>query len=232
MHLFYTPDIVSENYILHEEESKHCVRVLRLQKGEMIFLVDGRGGFYQAEITEVHPKQCAVVVKEQEQEYGKRNFKIEFAVAPTKNIERFEWFLEKATEIGIDEITPIICTHSERKEIKTERLEKVLIAAMKQSVRAYLPKLNATIGFKDFIKKEFYGQKFIAHLSEHAEKLQSAYSKRNNVLILIGPEGDFAEEEMIAAKENNFVEVLLGQSRLRTETAAVVACHTINLMNE
>ena len=232
MNIFYTPDISSENYILNEEESKHCVRVLRLKKGDEIFLVDGKGGFYKADIIDDNAKKCSVIIKEKQIEYEKKDFYLHIGIAPTKNIERLEWFLEKATEIGVDEITPLICKHSERKEVKNERLEKVIISAMKQSIKAYLPKLNSAMNFKEFTQKDFKGQKFIAHLSDSSQKLQSVYQQRNNVLILVGPEGDFSEEEINSAEQNSFQEISLGNSRLRTETAGLVACEIINLLNE
>ena len=152
MHLFYTPDITENLYALPEEESKHCVKVLRLEVGDEIFLIDGKGGFYRCEIIQAQPKRCEVRCIEKTEGYGKRDFHIHIAIAPTKNIERIEWFLEKCTEIGIDEITPLLCAHSERKVIKEDRLEKVIISAMKQSLKAYLPKLNPLTEFSHFVK--------------------------------------------------------------------------------
>lgn len=238
MNLFYTPDISDDSYTLSEDESRHCIRVLRLKKSDTIHLIDGKGGFYTAEITDDKPKKCLVKIVEAKKEYGKRDVYLHLAVAPTKNTERFEWFLEKATEIGINEITPIDCRHSERSVVKTERLTKVIVAAMKQSLKAYLPKLNETIPYADFIKKQFEGRKFIAHCNHLSTSrfsvphLKEIYSKNHNALILIGPEGDFSKEEVEAAMKNNFQEISLGSSRLRTETAAVVACSTIGIINE
>ena len=151
MHLFYSPDISTDQYTLCKEESSHAVRVLRLIPGDIVHLIDGKGGLYKAEITDNHHKRCTVKVIDVQREYGKRNFYLHIAVAPTKNTNRFEWFLEKAIEIGIDEITPIICEHSERKILKTGRLGKILIAAMKQSLKAYLPKLNEPVNYADFV---------------------------------------------------------------------------------
>lgn len=233
MHIFYTPDLSGTAYILDETESKHSVRVLRLEKGDEITLVDGRGGFFKAEIDDPNPKRCAVKVIHSELNYGLRNFGVHVAIAPTKNIERIEWFLEKATEIGINRVTPLLCHHSERKEIKHDRLEKVMVSAMKQSLKAYLPQLDELTKFSAFIKQPFEGQKFIAHCEEqHRELLKNAMTKGGNYLILIGPEGDFSTEEIRMAIEAGFVPVSLGDSRLRTETAGVVACHTFNLLNE
>ena len=233
MHIFYTPELSGLSYTLDETESKHCVRVLRLEKGDEIILVDGRGGFFTAEITYPNPKRCMVDVIKTELNSGRRNFQVQVAIAPTKNIERLEWFLEKATEIGIDRVIPLLCRYSERKEIKNERLEKVMISAMKQSLKAFLPQLGELTRFADFIKQPFDGQKFIAHCEEqHRDKLKTVLVPGGNYLILIGPEGDFSTEEIEMAVSEGFRPVSLGDSRLRTETAGVVACHTFNLLNE
>jgi len=233
MHIFYTPELSGTNYTLDETESKHCVRVLRLEKGDEVTLVDGRGGFFTAEIADPNPKRCAVNVIQSELNFGLRNFQVQVAIAPTKNIERIEWFLEKATEIGINRVIPLLCRHSERKEIKHDRLEKVMVSAMKQSLKAYLPKLDELTKFPDLVRQPFDGQKFIAHCEEqHRELLKNAMVPGKNYLILIGPEGDFSAEEIRMAIDVGFVPVSLGDSRLRTETAGVVACHTFNLLNE
>ena len=233
MHIFYTPDISGNNYTLNETESKHCVRVLRLDKGDEITLVDGCGGYFTAEIADPNPKRCLVNVIKSELNFGLRNFQIHVAIAPTKNIERMEWFLEKATEIGISRVIPILCQHSERKEIKHERLEKVMVSAMKQSLKAYLPQLDDLTKLSDLINQPFEGLKFIAHCGEqHRELLKNRIVPNHNYLILIGPEGDFSPEEIELALKSGFQAVSLGDSRLRTETAGVVACHTLNLMNE
>jgi 16S rRNA (uracil1498-N3)-methyltransferase len=233
MHIFYTPDISGNTYTLDETESKHCIRVLRLAKGEQITLVDGRGGFFTAEIDDPNPKRCAVKVIRSELNSGLRNFQVHIAIAPTKNIERTEWFLEKATEIGIDRVIPLLCQHSERKEIKHERLEKVMVSAMKQSLKAYLPRLDQLTKFSDLIRQPFEGQKFIAHCEDqHRELLKNLITPNQNYLILIGPEGDFSPEEIQEAIQAGYQPVSLGNSRLRTETAGVVACHTVNLLNE
>jgi 16S rRNA (uracil1498-N3)-methyltransferase len=233
MHLFYTPDISENIYTLNEIESKHCIKVLRLGTNDTIQLIDGKGGFYNAKITEPNPKRCTVEITKTQKEFGKRNHYLHIAIAPTKNIDRFEWFLEKATEIGIDEITPILCEHSERKAIKPERLEKIIISAVKQSLKGYKPKLNELTNLDDFLKMNFKENKFIAHCEETNKiLLKNNYNKGSNAIILIGPEGDFSPQEITLAKDNNFLEISLGESRLRTETAGVVACHTINLLNE
>jgi 16S rRNA (uracil1498-N3)-methyltransferase len=233
MHIFYTPDISGKSYTLDETESKHCARVLRLVKGDMITLVDGKGGFYTAEINDPNPKRCRIDVIKSEQNFGLQGFQVNIAIAPTKNMERIEWFLEKATEIGINRITPLLCRFSERKEIKHERLEKVMISAMKQSLKAYLPQLDEMTKFSNFIHQPFEGQKFIAHCEDqYRDLLKSKIMPGENYLILIGPEGDFSTEEIEMALKEGFHPVSLGNSRLRTETAGVVACHTFNLLNE
>ncbi len=232
MHLFYTPEISSHIYTLEEQESKHCIRVLRLKMGDVIHLTDGRGTLFESRIIQDNPKRCIVEVTDVRKEVGKRDFNLHIAVAPTKNIARLEWFLEKATEIGIEEITPIICDHSERKVVKTERLNKVVTSAVKQSLKAYHPKLNETVKFKDFIKSDFSGQKFIAYISEkYNDTLKDLYVPGSDAIVLIGPEGDFSERELEQAIENGFKPISLGKSRLRTETAALVACHSVEMLN-
>src|ERR1700761_7220876 len=168
MQLFYTPDIdaASSTYFLNEEESKHCVRVLRLQTGDEIQLIDGLGNFYTAAITDAHPKRTQLRIVSIEKDFHKRNHYLHIAIAPTKNIERLEWFLEKATEIGIDEISLIITQRSERKEAKVERLDKIITAAIKQSIKAWHPILNEPVSLSSFMTKAFDGQKFIAHCEE------------------------------------------------------------------
>ncbi len=232
MHIFYTPDIFSDTYILNEEESKHCIKVLRLQTGDMVQLVDGRGGFYEALVEDPHPKRTRIKIVNVQKEFGKRNHNLHIAIAPTKNIDRIEWFLEKATEIGIDEVTLLICDRSERKEVKTDRLNKVITSAVKQSIKAYHPKLNEPQRFKDFILKDTGGQKFIAHCIESEKTVLKDQIKLNShYLVLIGPEGDFSPSEVEAALDLNFLPISLGNSRLRTETAALEACFEINFLN-
>lgn len=235
MHQFYTPDIVSENYTLNEEESKHCIRVLRLKSGDKIQLLDGNGTIYLAEITDEHPKKCTVHVIEKKSSSQKK-YQLHIAIAPTKQIDRMEWFIEKATEIGINKILPITCKNSERVVVKTERLLKVAVSAIKQSLNPFLPKIAELNDFKKMLAEyaDFKGQKFIAHCYNNEVKphLKNIYSKNENVLIVIGPEGDFTKEEVELALANGFKEISLGENRLRTETAALYACNTINLLNE
>lgn len=232
MHLFYTPDIISDTYILSEEESKHCIKVLRLQTGNLLQLVDGRGGFYDAVIEDPHPKRTRLKITNVQRDFGKRNHYLHIAIAPTKNIERTEWFLEKATEIGIDEISLLICDRSERKDVKTDRLNKVITSAVKQSVRAYHPKLNEPQKFKDFIGNNMDGQRFIAHcIGSEKSPLKDQIKLHSRYLVLIGPEGDFSPSEIDSALQLNFIPVSLGSTRLRTETAALEACFEINFLN-
>jgi 16S rRNA (uracil1498-N3)-methyltransferase len=234
MQLFYTPDIdaASETYYLNEEESKHCVRVLRLQPGDQVQLIDGKGNFFTATIKDAHPKKTLLQIISVQKEFNKRNHYLHIAIAPTKNIERLEWFLEKATEIGIDEISLIICQRSERKEAKTERLNKVITSAIKQSIKAYHPILNEVTAFSKLIAAPFDGQKFIAHC-EPGDKfnLKEQLTPLDKYLILIGPEGDFTPKEIADALNYDFKAITLGESRLRTETAALEACFEVNFLN-
>ncbi len=233
MQLFFAPDLQGEYYTLEEQEGKHIIKVLRMKAGDVIHLSDGKGNLHKAEIVNDNPKHCEVKIIETQADFGKRNYHLHLAVAPTKNINRYEWFLEKATEIGFDRISPLICERSERKVVKNDRLIKVMTAAVKQSIKAYHPVLDETHKFKDFISKDFKGQKFIAYVEEGEHPpLQSLYKQGNDIIILIGPEGDFSHEEVQMAIDNGYKTVSLGKSRLRTETAAVVACHTIALLNK
>lgn len=232
MHIFFTPGINSDTYILNEEESRHCIRVLRLQRGSAVQLVDGKGGLYQAIIDDPHPKRTVLKVLGVQKEFSRRNHYLHIAIAPTKNVERMEWFLEKATEIGIDEISLLICEHSERKELKTARLNKVITSAMKQSLKAYHPRLNEALKFRDFIKKASAGHKYIAHCIESEKAaLKDGFQLNSDYLVLIGPEGDFSPSEVDDALEAGYAAISLGDSRLRTETAALEACFEINFLN-
>ncbi len=231
MQVFYTPEIKKITYQLTEEESKHAIKVLRLKVGDEICMIDGKGGMYFGIIDEPDSKKCVIRVIEKIEQYNRRNYYLHIAIAPTKNIERFEWFLEKATEIGIDEITPLLCQRSERKVIKTERLEKIILSAMKQSKRAYKPLFNKLTSFSNFISNKIDGSVFIAHCEDVSKpSLKSQVAQSQKITILIGPEGDFSIDEIEQAKSKGYQEVHLGKSRLRTETAGIVACHTVNLL--
>ena len=232
MSLFYVPNLATE-HVLPEEESLHAVKVLRLKVGDELVVVDGVGGYHIAKISLPHPKRCAFELIESQFEFGKRDYKLHIAIAPTKNMDRLEWFVEKATEIGIDEITPIICRFSERKMVKAERLEKIIVSAAKQSVKAYFPKLNPQCTFDELIKNHQATQKFIAHCyNSEKRQLKTEIVPAKDMLVLIGPEGDFSKEEVDKAIKSGYLPVSLGESRLRTETAGVVACHTVSLMNQ
>lgn len=232
MHVFYTPDIQTREE-LPEEEAAHAVRVLRLQPGDEVMLTDGTGRFYRAEITTATPKRCLVKITETLPQEPLWKGHLHLAMAPTKNMDRTEWLAEKATEIGFDELTFLNCRYSERKVIKTERIRKILVSAMKQSLKARLPKLNEMTPFNQFITRPFPGQKFIAHCYEGEKPLlKEVLQAGEDALVLIGPEGDFSEEEVQQAIENGFRPISLGRSRLRTETAALVACHLMNLKNQ
>lgn len=233
MQLFYIPDITGNSVTLDETESKHAVKVLRMREGDRLQLIDGKGGFYEAEISNLHPKKCVLSILKTQKRARRKNYRLHIAIAPTKNSTRFEWFMEKTTEIGIDEITPLLSAHSERKAVKFNRLEKIMVSAMKQSQKAFLPKLNEMVPFNNFIENCTEDEKFIAHCY-NGEKphLKNLLEKENDILIMVGPEGDFSLEEVAAAKKNGFSEISLGNERLRTETAGIVACHTVNLMLE
>ena len=234
MQLFYNEALTEKEtiFVFNKDESKHIIKVLRKTEGDILHVTNGLGILFITKIKIASESKCSVaIVSIEKQEPPK--FNLHLAVAPTKMNDRFEWFLEKATEIGIYEITPIICDHSERKIIKTDRFKKIIETAMKQSLHYYLPKLNEPILYKDFIKKEQNEQKFIAHCEDSNKKTLKKELKNNqNATILIGPEGDFSEKEIKLALDNNFIPVTLGTTRLRTETAAIVACHTFVLANE
>ena len=229
--LFYSPEI-SLNSQLSEIESHHCVKVLRMRTGDLLTVTDGKGSFYQCTIVDANPKRCIVSINNKIKVDKPRDFILQIAFAPTKQMDRNEWFVEKATEVGIDRFTPIISTYSERKEVKVERLIKTAISAMKQSQQPFLPLIDKTVAFKDFIQLPFDGKKLIAHCYETPKMaLSQIYKKGENALILIGPEGDFSEEEVENAIAYGFEPISLGESRLRTETASLIAAHTVHVLN-
>ena len=234
MHVFYTPDLQDQaQYTLNEEESKHCSRVLRLSVGDTVFLIDGRGGLYEAEIVNESKKHVELRITKTTEAYQKRNHHLHIAIAPTKNIDRVEWFLEKATEIGIDEVTPIICERSERKIVKEDRLQKVITAAVKQSLQAYHPVLNPAITYTELLRQQTTASKLIAHCIDDSQRhfIKDLVQPHGNYLMLIGPEGDFSPQEISYALEQGFMPVTLGATRLRTETAALAACFEFNYLN-
>lgn len=226
MQLFYAPDITLPLHTLTEEESKHCVRVLRMESGDGLMITDGRGNMYTARVADANPKRCTVEIVGTETEYGKRGYSLTMAVAPTKNTDRYEWFLEKATEVGCDRFVPIECAHSERRVLKHERSEKVITSAVKQSLKAYHPILEPVTDVKEIILRPFDGLKLIAHCrGDIGERtpIKNILRQGGGTLILIGPEGDFSREEVELALANGFTPVSLGDARLRTETAALAA---------
>ncbi len=232
MNLFYTPNIETTDE-LPEEEAAHCMRVLRLQQGDELMLTDGKGCFYKAEIAGTSGKRCRVRIIERTEQEPLWNGHLHLALAPTKNMDRTEWFVEKATEIGFDELTFLNCRYSERRTVKPERVDKILVSAMKQSLKARKPVLNEMTDFRKFVSQPFTGGKFIAHCHPGEKTpLKQAIRPGDDSLVLIGPEGDFSEEEVALALSCGFVPVSLGKSRLRTETAALVACHLMNLCNQ
>jgi 16S rRNA (uracil1498-N3)-methyltransferase len=232
MQLFYNPTIneATETFSFDKEESKHIIKVLRKKDSDILYVTNGLGLLFKTEITLASDNKCTVQILEIEKTEAP---KLHLAVAPTKMNDRYEWFLEKVTEIGIHEITPIICDRSERKIINQDRFEKIILSAMKQCNQMYLPKLNPAISLKEFIKNKNAGEKLIAHCEETNKKsLKSVLKAKTDYTILIGPEGDFSNKEIELALENNFIPVSLGETRLRTETAAVIACHSVVFTNE
>ena len=234
MQLFYSPDLTPEtsHYTFSKEESRHIVRVLRKKENDILHITNGKGYIFSAKVMLADQKNCIVEVTSFEFQKAK-NYRLHLAVAPTKMNDRYEWFLEKATEIGIDTIIPIICDRSERKVIKAERFEKIIQAATKQSLTAYFPELKPLTPFKEFINSHTNEQLFIAYCEENQKQsLKQALEINKDVTILIGPEGDFSSKEIELALNNNYVPVTLGDTRLRTETAAIVACHSVAFLKQ
>jgi len=233
MQLFYNPDLDNSvsQFTFPDNESKHIIKVLRKKTDDILHITNGKGQMFEAKIIDANPKRCkAQVISNAKKHRGMYWFHL--VVAPPKSNDRFEWFLEKATEIGVNEITPIICERSERKTVKHERSEKIVQSAMKQSLRSYLPRLNEAISFKDYLEKEHKGLLFIAHCTDDEKvELKRRVAPDHDITVLIGPEGDFSDTEIKSALDKGFVGVSLGEARLRTETAAIVACTTVNMIN-
>jgi len=236
MQLFYNPHISvsSKEFTFDKEESRHIIRVLRKKEGDELQITNGNGLLFKVYITVANDKKCTVKIKRFEEKQNPWNYHLHIAIAPTKINDRFEWFLEKATEIGIDEITPIICENSERQVVKPERLKKVIVSAMKQSLKFQLPKLNEPKSFNEIIETDAIGTlKLIAHCEDtDRSKLKNLINHGQSILLLIGPEGDFSLREINKALQHKFIPLSLGESRLRTETAGIVACNTISIINE
>lgn len=236
MQLFYAPDIAPPLYMLSEEESKHCVRVLRMGCGDTLYITDGRGNLFCCRITDDNPKRCAVEVVSTQTEFEKLSYSLTMGVAPTKNSDRYEWFLEKATEIGVGCVIPLETDHSERRVFKPERGEKVITAALKQSLKAYRPVLQPLTSFREAVTGAGEGRKFIAHCgaahsSTGKSYLPSTLNPGEAVTVFVGPEGDFSPEEVAFALANGFEEITIGQQRLRTETAAIAAVVMVAVVN-
>jgi 16S rRNA (uracil1498-N3)-methyltransferase len=234
MQIFYAPDITGSTYTLDSNESKHLVRVLRMSKGASVRLIDGKGGIYEGIISDPDQNRCVIEITGKTAEFEKRNYRLHLAISPLKNPERFEWLIEKVVEIGVDEITPLICKNTEKPGIKTVRINNIIVSAMKQSLKANKPILNDPCTFKDFISLNTNGIRMIAHCDESKtrSKISDIYSKNSNAVVMIGPEGDFTEEEVESAAGSGFLPIHLGASRLRTETAGIAACHSIYFLNQ
>lgn len=230
---FYAPDI-EKTKMLPECDSQHCVRVLRMKTGDNIDVIDGKGYRYECKIVEAHQKRTSIEIINKVSIPLSWDNNITIAVAPTKHIDRMEWFVEKSTEIGVNRIIPLLCHHSERKEIKVERLEKIAISAMKQSLKAVLPIIYPMTTVKKIITESNTAQKFIAYCDESIPRklFCNEYKSNEDCIILIGPEGDFSKEEITLALDNGFIPISLGDNRLRTETAAIAACHTCHIINQ
>lgn len=229
MNVFYKTNIEGNNVILDSKESLHCIKVMRYKIGDLVKIIDGRGGYYEAKIVNDNYKACQIEIIDRKFEFEALPYELNLAIAPTKSMDRFEWFVEKATEIGISSITPIICSHSERRSIRIDRIEKLVISAMKQSLKAYLPKINHEVDYETWIKNTFSGDKYIAHCMEGERIDIRNISFSNSITILIGPEGDFTPEELNCAIKTGFRPVSLGKYRLRTETAGLVACTAVSM---
>lgn len=237
MLLFYAPDIMGSTYVLPEAESKHALKVMRLKIGDEIYLTDGAGNMYCTRIVNNDIKACMVEVVHKESHYQPLNYQLHIAVAPTKNTDRLEWFAEKAVEIGVSRISAIVCDNSERVSVKADRLQRIMIAAMKQSLRAYVPQLDVNVPFKDLLLSYQYVNvpKLIAYCGASPVPkvpLKQAVRPGEPALVLIGPEGDFSEKEFNMALEQGFTPITLGNMRLRTETAALFACATFGVINQ
>ena len=236
MHRFYCPDI-ADTLTLGEEDSKHCVRVMRMAEGDTIEVVDGNGTLYTCRITMAHPKRCAIEVLDKEVQTPHWGHRIVLAIAPTKNLDRIEWLVEKCVEMGIDRIIPLRCHNSERTVLKTERLKKIMVAAMKQSLKATLPQLDEMTPLDQVVAEPFEGTRCIAYCDamlprELRRTLADVYRPGSDEMVLIGPEGDFSPDEVQAATTAGFIPVTLGESRLRTETAGLMAVAAIHALDQ
>ena len=231
MRLFYQPHIGSGADYLDAEESRHCAKVLRLKPGDPIHVVDGSGWLYHCCLTRVDTRKCFFNITEKHFEKP-NDYHIHIAIAPTKNLDRLEWFVEKSVEIGIDRISPILCQQSERKTLKTDRLKRKMVSAMKQSLKFRIPEISELLPFEHILNNTGDVEKFIAHVGDvPVHHLINTAKGGRQYLVLIGPEGDFSQKEIEKATSLGFKTVSLGDSRLRTETAGIAACHILNLIN-
>lgn len=234
MQVFYAPDINGTVHILEENESRHIVKVLRMKKGMPVNLIDGKGTLYEGEIEDDNLRRCIIKITGSVRNYESRSYNIHIAISPLKNNDRFEWFVEKSVELGIDSITPLICHNTEKQSVKLERINGIIVAAMKQSLKAKITTLNKPVDFRKFIENKPEGIRMIAHCSSSHSRtnLKDIYRKENDAIILIGPEGDFTDEEIMMAAESGYTGISLGPARLRTETAGVAACHSVHFINQ
>lgn len=233
MQLFYIPEIKGDFCTMDESESGHCIRVLRMNSGDLIKFVDGKGGFYEGVISKPDARACVVKIIDRQKDFEKKNYRLHMAVSLLGNPARFEWLIEKCVETGVDEITPLICANTEKTTVRAERINKIIISAMKQSLKAFRPLLNNPVDFNDFILKEHQATKMIAHCDHSYSRadISEIYDKGTEAVILIGPEGDFSKQEISGALSRGFCSVHLGNSRFRSETAAVASCLAVYFIN-
>jgi 16S rRNA (uracil1498-N3)-methyltransferase len=234
MQIFYAPVVNGETCVLDKSESKHCIRVLRMKRGTEVQFVDGKGNLYTGFISDPDPLKCKIEITSVIHNFEKRNYRLHIAISPLKNHDRFEWFVEKSVEIGIDVITPLICCKTIKPGIKVERVENIIISAMKQSIKAEKTRFKKPAPFEDFINLEHGGVLLIAHCRDTIDriKINDVYSKGEDAVIMIGPEGDFSDEEIEKASRKGFRQIHLGESRMRTETAGIAACHSVYFINQ
>jgi len=233
MQLFYAHLVQDKNAYLDSVETRHCTKTLRKKVGDTIHFIDGKGGLFEGQIQSFDKKSCEIHIQKKLPSPGQRNYNIHIAIAPTKQIKRLEWFLEKVTELGIDTITLLQTQHSERKKVRLDRLQKIVLAATKQSLKTILPCIHPLTKFNQFVSSYPQATKLIAHCHPSSDKkpLHALAAASNDLLILIGPEGDFSPQEVQTALQHNFTPITLSPSRLRTETAGIVACHTVHLLH-
>jgi 16S rRNA (uracil1498-N3)-methyltransferase len=234
MQIFYAPGVEGDIHFLDEKESRHCIKVLRMGAGSAVNIIDGAGNLYEGIIDNPDPRKCRIEIHKVIRDFEKRNYRLHVSISPLKNQERFEWFIEKSVEIGIDEITPLICKNTEKLRVKAERLNGIIISAMKQSLKAYKPILNDAISFGDFIRKEYNGRKLFGHCNSSGKRnrIDQEYHKGDEAVIMIGPEGDFSDNEIETAIGCGFNPVHFGNSRLRKEKGGIAACYSINYLNQ